>query len=317
MHIEPYWDESLVGFVFRMAARRGLGTGYKLVALLDLSMNASPRRLLLERLSHELGLPQAAVDRMATWHEIQDADGVRIPGARPQPSFLGNPCTFPIYDNLDLRYRRLCPRCLDEAPYYRARWNLTCVSACPAHGLELLAKCPGCGARLAWRGTDVAICGTCGRSMAREPGTPVTPMSRDGASVTLGLLGDPSFMEAADDARSIPPLRGLEPGIALEFLAGLGREFKRITPPRITTPDAIALGVQACRDWPHNFRTLPHARNHERARRKVLVWDWLKLVGRKVAKLPDTEGVTTVKSEIVALRSEIQGNPGRRRRNLL
>ncbi|KKB08797.1 TniQ family protein [Devosia chinhatensis] len=40
-------------------------------------------------------------------------------------------------------WRRWCPACLAEEPYHRVWWDVTTVTACPFHGVELVNRC-GC-----------------------------------------------------------------------------------------------------------------------------------------------------------------------------
>lgn len=52
---------------------------------------------------------------------------------------------------------RVCPRCLAEHRYGRRFWRTRFAAACPAHGVELLAKCPHCKSDLPYFGDMAGI----------------------------------------------------------------------------------------------------------------------------------------------------------------
>ncbi|TNC98662.1 MAG: hypothetical protein FD119_133 [Stygiobacter sp.] len=56
-------------------------------------------------------------------------------------------------DFVQVRQRRYCPLCLREAPYHRALWDISVVTACPVHGVMLTNRCPA-GHALGWVFTE-------------------------------------------------------------------------------------------------------------------------------------------------------------------
>lgn len=57
---------------------------------------------------------------------------------------------------------RLCPECFGDTAFHRRLWSLTCVTACPVHGKELIDACGDCGAPLELGcrlGSDCPKCG--------------------------------------------------------------------------------------------------------------------------------------------------------------
>jgi len=58
------------------------------------------------------------------------------------------------------RRPRYCPSCLAATPYWRALWDITLVTACPIHCVELCDSCSRCNHPLSWkraRLTEIAL----------------------------------------------------------------------------------------------------------------------------------------------------------------
>lgn len=56
---------------------------------------------------------------------------------------------------------KLCAVCLSSAPYCRAVWDLSLISACPLHHCLLIHYCPQCSKEIKWSRAKVTIC-NCG-----------------------------------------------------------------------------------------------------------------------------------------------------------
>lgn len=61
--------------------------------------------------------------------------------------------------------RRFCPVCIERDGFWHACWELTLVTECHEHKVELVHECPSCNMALSWNGTDLHGCGNCGRSL--------------------------------------------------------------------------------------------------------------------------------------------------------
>lgn len=61
---------------------------------------------------------------------------------------------------------RLCPQCLQEHRYYRAKWFLNTSTVCLKHKQELISKCPSCHSILLNKPHRIGICPTCKYDLA-------------------------------------------------------------------------------------------------------------------------------------------------------
>lgn len=59
---------------------------------------------------------------------------------------------------LSIRKAKLCVVCLRSAPYCRAIWDLSLISACPLHHCLLINSCPQCSKEIKWLRAKVSIC---------------------------------------------------------------------------------------------------------------------------------------------------------------
>jgi hypothetical protein len=135
--VKPYADESLPGYLCRLA-----------------EANALEAQAVLELFKVTSGSPvDSTVDLTGgktPWTKI--AEEIRNPHTRPAPVW-------------NIRRRRYCLTCLAEAPYWRAAWDLGLVTACCRHKLQLQDACPHCGAALHWHGPAITKCPGCARSL--------------------------------------------------------------------------------------------------------------------------------------------------------
>lgn len=71
---------------------------------------------------------------------------------------------------------RVCPLCLEKAPYCRSHWEISLVTACHLHGFLLEDKCRWCGASMSWNRPSVTIC-KCGMALLGDAEySPCTPL---------------------------------------------------------------------------------------------------------------------------------------------
>lgn len=146
----PLLDESLTGYLIRVAEANSYSTVGWLLDMADLPISAVTRptnlRTLAERLSVDLGMLQ---DR-AYWQP-----------PRRTAAFV----TF--FTDVVRRHQilrqtaRVCPACLRERAYCRAHWDIRMYAACHLHSRLMLEKCPKCSHQITWRRRKVSHCGEC------------------------------------------------------------------------------------------------------------------------------------------------------------
>jgi len=145
VQVKPHADESLPGYLHGLAEANGL-SGV----------------LVVERFKSEI----------ATGDELNRI----LPSANPSwlhiARELGAPSTRPM-PVWNLRRRRFCGKCLAEKAYRRASWDLSLVTVCSRHRVQLHDACPHCRKPLDWNAHMTAACPACGGVLADDKdGTP-------------------------------------------------------------------------------------------------------------------------------------------------
>lgn len=172
---------------------------------------------------------------------IRVDDGIVVLGQWVRPEYFS-----------DL-WRRWCPACLAEDAYHRSWWDLTAVTACPFHAIELVDRCE-CDKPL--RHGEHAI-GQCRmahdlRAVHSDP-VPEDQMGMD-RYVVLRLLGTVRYPHALLDATSL--------GRAMHVVERIGRadiaedcsvEEARA---RFGIRRLMSAGFQALEDFPSRFDRL-------------------------------------------------------------
>lgn len=288
----PKPDESLVSFIFRLAQRRGTPTGSMLAAQAgSTNMRSRPSKEFLSRLAAiaDIDVTELRAISYGSWNSTSAL-------------FRG----VPIHTTLlkgHVAARRVCPKCLTEAPYHRAVWDLSFSSACPTHRGELIDACLNCGNWLGWRGNDLTRCGCSRGDLTRMSAVPVAPELLDGLAVAYGLLGDERFVEDARGALSLIPMRDLGPVDALEFIFRLGMDlvsgprrkmFSLEHPGELDQPTHVALhlGLASARDWPDAFLGAPAVIARNRVPWSATHWwKWRAAVRRWLDRMPSGRGM--------------------------
>jgi hypothetical protein len=86
-------------------------------------------------------------------------------------------------------YARFCPNCLNEAPFWRAAWELIFYDACPLHGGWLIDLCSSCNRPLRWDRRYLLQC-SCGAELRAEK-ISLAPLAvqRLSATIAAPLVG--------------------------------------------------------------------------------------------------------------------------------
>ncbi len=210
----PDPDESLLGFIFRLARRRR-----------PLSGAAFARSMGFEWLTNRSRPEWLAALAEASEVSLERLEAISFgpPDAVPC-EFRGRRIRAKFLDRRGAADRKVCPACLHEAAYHRAIWDLSFISACPHHSVLLVDEC-SCGQPLRWGGSDLTR-NRCERrcDLTRIGALPITSGDIEGAKAVAGLLGDEGFSGEAARVRALPPHQGLGDGEIVDWVYRLGLE---------------------------------------------------------------------------------------------
>jgi hypothetical protein len=251
----PIPDETLVSFMFRLAVSQGYPTAQALLRPTGEPRPTNrPNALLLRKYADLAGVAVADIERLG-WGPPDPTHG-EFRGHRLANAMFGG--TFQ-YGNP----RMVCPLCLEEAPYYRAWWDLVPVSVCVTHAVRLIWSCPTCGENLRWNGRYLTAC-KCGSDLRASRTSPVDRADLIGTEAIHGLLGDGRFSDEAASVRGMPPFADMSDAEIVDFLWRLGLEllgprkkaFSVEQPNELAADAHVALtrAVHAMRIWPDGFR---------------------------------------------------------------
>lgn len=253
--IKPLPDESLIGFIFRLAARRRMSSAWRLASSCGFErFTNQPKPEWLRSLAAVAQLEPASLEAIS-FGPPDDRRGTFRDVVLPSN----------VFDGIGGVRRRVCPRCLSESAHHRTFWHLSFVAACPVHCLELVDHCRSCGGWLNWLGRDLARCGRrgCYGDLTQMSANPVPDQDVRGTRTVYGLLGDERFGAEAEHVRSLVPLSGLRDGDVVEFLYRLGLEalggrskvFSLEQPGELAyqAHRALTLGLTAAERWPEGF----------------------------------------------------------------
>lgn len=252
--LDPFEDESLIGFIFRASRRRPEFRSAKELGGLNPSNRPSGKEL--KRLAGVIGTDKSLLAALC----YGDPD-------LPFCVFHGVELPWGSLARAPEDTRMVCPECLEESAYHRAIWDVAFISACPVHSAELLGHCPTCKKVLRWQGKSMTRC-KCMRSadLTMVVTDRVGPADILATKVVHGFLRDGRFGSEAAWARTLPPLRDLPDNRIIEFLYRLGVEalaeyqrhaFSFASLGKYTDRPHLALarGLQAAEAWPRAFST--------------------------------------------------------------
>lgn len=186
-HPEP--DESLTGYLIRLATLNGYeGPKWILsIAGVDKSQSKWDRPSFVFNYSNELeglreliGLQPRDLSTMlySRPNETEPTPndymffGTSVPGCLIVPGIC-----------------KVCPLCLEEAPYCRRIWDFKLVTCCPLHKVLLIDQCQYCKKQIGWNRPTVVIC-NCGFDLRRICTTHVSAYRLTGVFYRLCDLKD-------------------------------------------------------------------------------------------------------------------------------
>lgn len=122
-------------------------------------------------------LPSAAAQKIAYWF-----------GANPTAVSRAIPFSYKARGHIVTRFvdhefnrpyhirlsrPQICARCLVEQRYASAIWDISMVTSCPLHAIQLIDHCPGCRRCISWRRPDLWTC-HCGTDFSSDKPTRAT-----------------------------------------------------------------------------------------------------------------------------------------------
>ena len=249
LRLEPEADESLVGFLVRLAERNGRDDVPAFIASLGVPFfsfeAAASNRFDTADLTAATLVPGDRLRFMAYWRT-----------SPRQVSFRGHPLPRSLVSTARCR---VCPACLRSSSHHRIQWDLAIATVCPDHGLALLDSCPGCGVALRWSSSSPGKC-ACGFELARYEGVRVESSAREGVAAVHHLLG----VRSDHPARLPSKMMALGPEAAISLMLNLGWYAGGGTVPfRLRLRYAgldfatyLQRGYATIADWPNGLATL-------------------------------------------------------------
>jgi hypothetical protein len=211
---DPFADESLHGFVLRMAGRNRMAGLKWILDQLGRRSIAQLGEADERRIAYLFGADARAVEGLIVpgrW-----IDGVHVHWVR------GQEVTRPYL--LRIARPQWCSRCLAEFGYARVAWSMQLVTACNVHRVRLLERCPSCSRPLRWQRRSLLAC-TCGASLQDAA---CAPASDEELAVARWIAGHLESASANDPHASpwMALLEGLslDGGMRLLYSAGLQRD---------------------------------------------------------------------------------------------
>lgn len=191
--LKPDSDESLVGFLIRLAEVNHLGSPYAVLKLAGAKPQQPPAIEDIPALAALCGChPDQLLQLFGFVQKTQDGEKAwRIADQWiTKPYFVSS------------RALSYCPECLVEQGYLRSIWELTLYRVCARHEVQLLDHCPSCGRTTTWMRSHVDRC-HCGFLLRTAPrlkmdGAPllVSTLMEQTLNTSLGIKGQRTLSAA-------------------------------------------------------------------------------------------------------------------------
>lgn len=203
---KPEPDESLIGYLLRLAERNGYETATVILLLAGFDVNALRNCQFAFR-----GQDDLSPLSLLTGCSVQMLACLRYAPAPSETTayrylIFGKPVQRYF---INARRPKVCPECLRESAYCRKVWELAPVTACPRHSRMLLDECPGCRARVSWIRSSVSVC-PCGFDWREASPCPVAPSEPSVAGRVHRLCNLPSGGNASGVTAGASPLDKLD-----------------------------------------------------------------------------------------------------------
>ncbi|MGZ8284049.1 MAG: TniQ family protein [Allosphingosinicella sp.] len=230
--LEPFPDESLDGFVARVAAHNHLENALAISAQGGVLYGHRPH---LTTQSWE-GLPTVAKCLKVDVAELHRRSYPLAAGSKELREFFG---TAIDRRHLDTRIRRFSPAALQLSPHHRAQWQIRLFPFCTETWEYLVDRCPRCHAVQRWYRTNgIERCDFCVQDLRRAPTSLVPPEHRETARAAVELVHPDHRRRMAALAGLPPEVREIGSDGAISLLVRLLNLVDRRIPYR--TPGATA-----------------------------------------------------------------------------
>lgn len=251
--VKPYKSEDVKGFFKRVALVNFLKSGPELLR----SITGNQTRIYKE------DIPRLAHYCLNSVAELAQLSGLEVFKSGLSGMWQINGERISKSTFIASRYPKICPMCLQEAPYLRGSWLLTLYVCCPIHKTLLVDKCQQCNRHLKSNRTMVEYC-NCGTDLRNLKAPRASP-----ASLFLAQLID--HRQDQDMKLSITILANREierlASLSLDGLcktiwflghyianlgahrAGQGRKIYTIDESELVIHQALNL----LHDWPNSF----------------------------------------------------------------
>jgi len=100
------------------------------------------------------------------------------------PQMVSTSGSPPIWNQRSSRY---CPCCINESAQWRWEWELTLVTCCHQHGVNLIEDCHSCGKKLNWRRHSLMTC-DCGVPLSTHIQTPSSTADNELSEIFFAKL---------------------------------------------------------------------------------------------------------------------------------
>ena len=176
-------DESLNGYFLRLAEENFLGSTTTLLRPTGIRLKAqySPREL--QAIAEYHGLDVQRLQRLARFPAL---NGSLATGAFMRKAAIA-----------------VCPECLGQADYIRQAWHHELFTACPAHRVLLMDRCPECETPPELNRGAVSRC-RCGYMLSEARGLPADAANLFVSSVLLAEPSHPYGLSGLSDEPGVP-----------------------------------------------------------------------------------------------------------------
>ncbi len=158
VHPKPFKDESLKGYIARIATLNGCESPswvYQEAGLTGKKnkiINAnkiSPSKVSLKMLAELTDTQESELWNLTFYNEFGDFE---------ETSFNNTIINYLKMSSLNNLNTKICPLCLKENLYFRKLWELTIYNVCHKHNCLMVCKCPKCNSNVNLRISPIGQC---------------------------------------------------------------------------------------------------------------------------------------------------------------